>query len=260
MLSKLDGMDVSLDEALAVALQAADAARAAIMARYRSGFTVSWKADRSEVTEADREAEQAIREVIRASFPDHGISGEELGSDGAGRELTWLVDPIDGTSSFVHRIPLFSTLIALCRGGQPIAAVVDFPALDRRFHATLGGGAWEGSARLQLAEGFDPRTDLVCSGDYSQFEDTGRIELHSRLQREARLFRTYTDAHGHCLVASGSAALMVDPDLKPWDLAAPSLIVREAGGQMLQRAETNGHVLVVSGTKSAVAWLASRLD
>src|SRR5437879_5930098 len=111
----------SLDQALEVALRATDAARAAILARYESGFSVETKSDASPVTEADREAEQAIREVIGAAFPDHAITGEELGSSGAG-QWTWLVDPIDGTISFVHRIPLFSTLIALCEGDDPVVA------------------------------------------------------------------------------------------------------------------------------------------
>lgn len=246
-------------KALAVAQQAADAARAAIMRRFTAGFSVELKADASPVTEADREAEQAIREVILSAFPDHSLIGEELGSQGEG-ELSWLIDPIDGTISFVHRVPLFATLIALCRAGQPVVGVVDLPALGRRFHAVAGGGSWEGGLRLRVASDFDPSRSLACRGNKLQFEHTGRLSLYERLDRELPLLRSYTDAFGHALVACGSAALMVDPDLRSWDLAAPALLVREAGGRVVQRDEPNGKTMVVSGCPAAVAWLEPRLD
>ena len=241
-------------EALEVALRAADRARAAIMRRFEGGFNVELKADASPVTEADREAEQAIRDEILAAYPDHSLTGEELGSHGQG-ELGWLIDPVDGTLSFVHRIPLFATLIALCRAGQPILAVVDLPALGRRFHALAGGGAWEGAARLSVAPAFDPAASLVCRGNKLQFEHSGRAELYARLDRELTLCRSYTDAFGHAMVACGSAALMVDPDLRPWDLAAPALLVREAGGSVLELPDPNGKTTIISGCPAAVDWL-----
>jgi histidinol-phosphatase len=248
--------------ALAVALRAADAARMAIMSRYWSGFSVELKADASPVTEADREAEEAIRAVIREEFPQHRITGEELGSEGAG-DLTWLVDPIDGTISFVRRIPLFATLIALCDGPETLVAVIDLPALGRRFHAVRGGGAWEGQQRLTVARDFDPATSLVSHGNRFQFEGNGLMPLYERMEREVRLFRSYTDAFGHALVACGSAALMVDPDLQPWDLAAPELLVREAGGRVLSRdglGPRPGSKLVMSGAPAAIAWAEGLLD
>lgn len=246
-------MDPLAEQALEVALRAADASRKAIMGRWERGFSVETKADDSPVTEADREAEQAIREVILAAFPDHRVTGEELGSQGEG-ELGWLVDPIDGTISFVHRIPLFATLIALCRGGEPVVGVVDLPAIGRRFHAVAGGGAWEGAAGLRVSAEFDPARSLVCHGNKLQFEHTGRLDFYRRLDEEVTLFRSYTDAFGHAMVACGSAALMVDPDLRPWDLAAPALLVREAGGRVLELEEPNGKTGVISGAPAAVEW------
>jgi histidinol phosphatase-like enzyme (inositol monophosphatase family) len=248
---------VDLDRALEVALRAAGGARSAILGRRDAA--VEWKADQSEVTAADRSAEQAIRAVIGQAFPDHAIVGEEFGG-AAGQEWTWLVDPIDGTISFVHGLPLYATLIALCRGREPVVAVVDLPGLDRRLHAVQGHGAWEGDRRLQVGAGFDPYADLVARGDRYQFEAAGRLPLYERLERELRLFRTYVDAHGHCLVATGAAALMVDPDLRPWDIAAPSLIVREAGGRVLTLPEPSGKVTAISGNREAVAWLEERLQ
>ena len=245
-----------LGRALEVALRAADVARAAILEWYERGFQVETKADHSPVTEADREAERLIREVIGAAFPDHRIVGEELGSSQGKGELSWLVDPIDGTISFVHHVPLFATLIALCRGGEPIVGVVELPALGRRFHALAGGGAWEGSRRLRVAGSFDPATSLVCHGNRLQFERTDRLALYERLDQEAGLFRSYTDAFGHCLAASGSAALMIDPDLRPWDIAAPALLVQEAGGRVLRVPEPRlaDKTSIISGTPEAVAW------
>ena len=246
---------LELDAALQVALRAADASRAVIAARSAGGFSVETKTDGSPVTEADREAEAAIRQVILAEYPDHAVSGEELGSRGRG-ELVWLVDPIDGTISFVHGIPLFATLIALCCDGDPLLAVVDLPGLGRRFHALAGGGAWEGARRLRVAGAFDPSTSLVCHGNRFQFEDAGRGALYDSLERQVRLFRSYTDAYGHVLVACGAAALMVDPDLRPWDAAAPGLLVREAGGEVLQLSEPRpGKLCVAAGTPAATHWL-----
>ena len=248
---------MDLDRALGVALQAAGGARSAIAAL--RGATVEWKADGSEVTGADRAAEQAIRQVISAAFPEHAIVGEEFGGSAAS-EWTWLVDPIDGTISFVHGVPLYATLIALCRNHEPVVAVVDLPGLDRQLHAVTGHGAWEGSRRIQVSPGFDTHASLVARGDRYQFVAAGRLPLYQRLDVELRLFRTYADAHGHCLVASGAAALMVDPDLRPWDIAAPSLIVREAGGRVLALPEPSGKVTAISGNAEALAWLEPRLQ
>jgi histidinol-phosphatase len=230
------------------------------MGRYAQGFSVATKADASPVTEADREAEQAIREVILGAYPEHRIVGEEFGAQGEG-ELGWLIDPIDGTISFVHRIPLFATLIALNQGSQTLLAVVDLPALGRRFHAIAGGGAWEGSQRLRVAEQFDPGSSLVCRGSRLQFEKAGCMALYERLDRELPLFRSYTDAFGHCMVASGAAALMVDPDLSPWDAAAPALLVREAGGRVLELREPDapGKASLISGCAAALDWIARLL-
>lgn len=248
--------ELDLTQALEVAQLAADASRTVILGRCRRGFTVETKADASPVTEADREAEAAIRQVILEAFPEHKVTGEEFGSQGQG-ELTWLIDPIDGTISFVHRVPLFATLIALCREGQPLLAVVDLPGLDRRLHAISGGGAWEGQQRLKVSEEFDPDGSLVCHGNIFQFDGTGRGRLYEQLRSRARLFRSYTDAFGHAMVACGSAALMVDPDLQPWDIAAPALLVREAGGVVYTEPECQGRpnsLFVMAGTAEAVEW------
>lgn len=244
---------MDLQIALEVALRAADAGRDAIMTRYRSGFSVETKPDASPVTDADREAEAAIRAILLEAFPDHRVTGEELGTEGSG-DLTWLVDPIDGTISFVHHVPLFATLIALCDGPERLVAVVDLPALGRRFHAVRGGGAWEGTQRLHVAQDFDPAASLVCSGNRFQFDGNALLRFYERLEGGLRLFRSYTDAFGHAMVACGSAALMVDPNLNPWDLAAPGLIVEEAGGKVFTREGLGPKTFVMTGMPAAVDW------
>ncbi|HUZ77662.1 MAG TPA: inositol monophosphatase family protein [Chloroflexota bacterium] len=254
------GADLDVDAALRTANAAADASRRIILRGYARRFEtgtldVQLKEDATPVTEVDRAAERAIREVIRSAFPDHAILGEEYGGETV-PGYSWLVDPIDGTVSFIHHIPMFATLIALCNGSEPVVSVVDLPMLSQRFHAVAGHGSWEGTRRLQVTPGFEPRRSMVCHGDPYQFRAAGRMELYAQLERRITFYRSYTDALGHCLVADGSAALMVDPDLHAWDVAAPSLIVREAGGQVeFQPDPGTGLVTMISGSREAVAWL-----
>ncbi|MDE3076134.1 MAG: histidinol phosphate phosphatase [Chloroflexota bacterium] len=246
-------MDLQL--ALQVANRAADAARKTILARYMGRFSVSAKPDQSPVTEADREAETAIRHIIQQSFPEHAVLGEEFGGQDATGHC-WLVDPIDGTVSFIHHIPMFSTLIALTSDREPLVAVVDLPALNRRFTAIRGQGSWEGKKRLAVPPGFEPARSMVCHGDPYQFRAAGREALYHTLEDRITFFRSYTDALGHCLVAAGSASLMVDPDLHSWDVAAPSLIVREAGGRVaLHPDDDTGLMTMLSGSAEAVEWV-----
>ncbi len=244
-----------LHKALHVANQAADAARKVIIAGYRGRIEVSTKADNSPVTEIDQAAEMAVRKVLEGAFPDHSILGEEYGGE-AVEGLCWLVDPIDGTVSFIHHIPMFSTLIALTEGGKPLVAVVDVPMLDRRFTAIVGEGSWDGKKRLHVTPGFLPERSMVCHGDLYAFRAAGRIDLYRTIDEQVTFFRSYTDAYGHCLVASGSASLMVDPDLHVWDVAAPSLIVREAGGRVEIRPDGDtGLVTLLTGSPEAIDWV-----
>ncbi|SRR5581483_890661 len=245
--------------ALQVALAAADASRELIGAHFARGVEVETKADDSPVTAADREAEAIIRRIIRTAFPSHALVGEEHGSEGAG-EWTWLVDPIDGTLSFIHGLPLFATLIALCRNDEPVLAVIDLPGLRRRLHAVAGGGAWEGRTQLGVAPGFDPARSLVCHGDRYAFEAAGRGALYDTLDHSLHLFRSFTDAFGHTLVAGGCSSLMVDPDLKVWDAAAPALLVREAGGVARTHRDPDGAgLLLLTGSPEAIDWVEQRL-
>jgi histidinol phosphatase-like enzyme (inositol monophosphatase family) len=252
---------IELDKALEVACAATEQARRIIRDGFTQELRVETKADASPVTEIDCNAEQAIRSVLRAAYPTHGIYGEEFGWENRGAELAWLVDPIDGTASFINGLPFAATLIALCRNDEPLVAVLDLPILERRATAIAGQGAWEGQRRLSVRRDFDPARSIVVHGDFYTFRLAQREELCQRLLAEVKYLRGFTDAYGHYLVASGAAAVMVDPDLAPWDAAAPSLIVAEAGGRV-ERIPDPGNpeqVTLVSGAPEAVEWVLGQM-
>lgn len=186
------------------------------------------KADGTPVTRADREAERLMRERIQEGFPSHGIVGEEFGEEKPGARIRWILDPIDGTRSFMRGVPLYGVMIGVEVDGEPRVGVIHFPALDETVSACLGlGCSWNGAAasvsgvdRLSDAAVLttDPRTAPTLSG-------------WEALRDEAGLVRTWGDCYGHCLVATGRAEAMVDPELALWDAAPLLPIVAEAGGR-----------------------------
>jgi len=226
----------ALEEAARVAARACDLARKEILSRFRS-VTAEFKSDGSPVTEADRAAERVIRQVLREAYPDFGLLGEEYGETEAGSAdaPSWIVDPIDGTISFVRGIPLFGTLIALMHGGRPVVGVIDLPALDDRYVGWKGAGCFRNGVRVQVSQQADLRQSIVAHGDPICFEWAGQMPVLDRLHHSIPLVRGYTDAFGHALVLSASLDAMVDCDLNPWDTAATELLVVEAGGACVVR-------------------------
>ncbi|HPA16569.1 MAG TPA: inositol monophosphatase family protein [Verrucomicrobiae bacterium] len=195
----------------------------------RPGLAVERKADRSVVTRADREAECLMREMIRARFPAHGILGEEYGEDNPGAEFKWILDPIDGTISFVHGCPLFGTLIGLLKGGKPIAGAIHLPALG---HLCLGDGfrtTLDGrEVRVRGTVRIEDATVL--------YTDERLIEQHKgsaglrRLMGRAGVIRGWGDCYGYFLLAAGLADVMMDAVMMPWDVLPLVPVVRGAGG------------------------------
>jgi histidinol-phosphatase len=205
-----------------------------------STLAVERKSDASPVTAADRAAEAILRRELLAAFPDDAFLGEESGAAEGSSGYEWIVDPIDGTKSFVRGVPLYATLVGCRRAGRGILGVIAIPALDEVAYAAVGGGAWHArgtaaavpavvSRRATLAEG------LVCSSDFVDFArwsggaDEGR-EARRRIDAAAGLVRTWGDGYGYLLVATGRAEVMIDPRLNPWDAAAVEVVVTEAGG------------------------------
>jgi len=196
---------------------------------FRKPIDVERKADASPVTIADREAERVLRERIEARFPDHGIIGEEFGNARDGASHVWVLDPIDGTKSFVGGVPLFGTLIALVRDGEPIVGVIHQPILGQLALGTPEGTTLNGEpCRVRPCSSIADATLLVTDReDVGRYQDRARFDA---LAERARLVRTWGDCYGYFLVATGFADLMCDPIMSPWDIMAVVPVVRGAGG------------------------------
>jgi histidinol phosphatase-like enzyme (inositol monophosphatase family) len=215
-----------LDFAVTVARDAGDITR-----RYfRRSLAIEWKADRSFVTAADREAERFIRERIEDAFPDDGILGEEEVERPGTSPRRWIIDPLDGTYSFVHGVPLFGVLIAVEEASEPVLGVVNLPVMDELVYAARGlGCVWNGeSARVSATQSLSEA--LLLATDFGSCEQWGFGRAAEALQRKASARRTWGDCYGHILVATGRADVMLDPVMNVWDCAALLPILEEAGG------------------------------
>jgi len=222
--------DIFLDNALAVARRAAEAAAAVIARHYRTALSVETKADQTPVTVADREAEVAIRQVLRAAFPDHAFYGEEEGREGEG-DFLWLIDPIDGTRSFVRGYPMFSTQIALMHRNELVLGVSNAAQFGEIAWARRGGGAFLNGERIGVssASEFGPATAISIGNVKTLSRGTGWSALARLIQRCGRT-RGYGDFYHYHLLARGSLDLVIESDVNILDVAALAVIVREAGG------------------------------
>lgn len=214
---------------LQFAIDTAIKAGRSTLAHFQVGTAVDLKADSSPITIADRNAERIIRESIENVFPDEGILGEEEGETG-GQDDRWVVDPIDGTKSFISGVPLYATLLAFEKAGEVEIGVCYFPALNELVYAEKGKGAfWNGRpCRVSDRETLDGA--VIASGSTTSMGKYGRLDGFLRVEKRALASRTWGDAYGHTLVATGRVDAMIDPIVAHWDIAAMSIIVREAGG------------------------------
>lgn len=197
---------------------------------YRSGLTVERKADGSPVTIADREAEMAARAWVQRFFPDDGILGEEFGEERPLTRRRWVIDPIDGTKSFVRGTPLWGSLVALCEGERVLAGAAFFPALGEMVVAAPGAGCWWNGTRCTVSSVASLDAATVLTTDERFLDHPARRSGWEHLSRAAEVSRSWGDCFGYLLVATGRAEVMCDPTLSPWDAAALQPIVREAGG------------------------------
>ena len=196
----------------------------------RKSLQVFSKRDATPVTEADRKAEELIRNGISARFPQDGLFGEEFDERPSGNGRRWIIDPIDGTRSFIHGVPLYGVMIGLEVDGVLRLGVVNFPALGELYHAESGCGAFVNGSAIGvsvIAETFDA-TVVFTEREY--LLDPPSAHPVDRLRSEAGLVRGWGDCYGHMLVASGRAEVAVDKIMSPWDCAAIIPIVTEAGG------------------------------
>ncbi len=200
-------------------------------------FAVDAKDDGSHVTDADRDAETLIRDALERVFPDDGVFGEEHGERAGTSGYRWLIDPIDGTASFVHGVPLYGTLIAVERDGASVAGVIHMPALGETVHAARGHGAWHTTsesreaAPARVSTTRTLRESLLVMTAFDYFAKAGREAVFARLARAFARTRGWSDCYAHLLVATGRAEAAVEPSIKPWDVAPMTVILEEAGGR-----------------------------
>lgn len=248
------------DELLDFAVMVAQQAGQATLDHFQAELAVERKSDGTPVTAADREAERRARELIAERFPGDGMVGEEHGVEKPAAGRRWIIDPIDGTKSFVHGVPLFAVLIGVEEDGDTVAGVIHLPALGETVAAARGSGCWWNDRRARVSATADLREALVLTtGDRSP-ELAPRIEAWERLAGAAGVARTWGDAYGYALVATGRAEVMVDPVVSIWDTAAVRPVIEEAGGVFTDwdgtPSHTGGHAIA---TNAALADAARQL-
>jgi histidinol-phosphatase len=218
------------------------------MRHFRTGVTVEHKSDGSPVTVADREAERVARDWLAARFPRDGVLGEEFGLQRGDAPRRWVMDPIDGTKSFVRGVPLWGTLIACCEGQQVLAGAAFFPATAELICAAPGCGAWYNDERAHVSgEGELSAATLLITDERFPARPARRSAWRT-LAADASVVRTWGDCYGYLLVATGRAEVMMDDLMNPWDAAAVQPIIEEAGGVF-----TNWHGLPTAFAGSAIA-------
>jgi histidinol-phosphatase len=217
--------DLQWDAALKAARNAAEAAGEVIRHYWHRGVEVEIKSDATPVTIADREAEQAIRAILAPALP-----GEEFGLDGSRDGLLWLVDPLDGTKSFVRRTPFFSTQIALMYRGELVLGVSSAPVYGETMWASVGGGAWLNGERVQVAPTSEMVQASLSTGNVKTLTGDARWQALGGLIRDSNRIRGYGDFCHYHLLARGGLDLVIESDVNILDIAALAVIVREAGG------------------------------
>jgi len=232
-------------------MELADEADKIAMRYFRRDLRIDRKPDRTFVTQADTAVEKALRERIAHRFPAHGVLAEEFGDRTAKQETRWIIDPIDATHSYLRGIPVFATLIALERAGVMELGLISAPAMRERWHAVRGGGAWSGKRRLQVSRVSKLEDAQIFYASRSAFKAAGKERAFDRVADGVWRDRGFGDFWGYALVAEGAGEAMIEPELYSWDLAAPSIIVEEAGGRVTdlegRRTYAGGNALATNG-------------
>lgn len=226
----------TLNERLQLAIEIARQAGELTLQYFQQGnYQVEHKADHSPVTIADQQAEQLLREKITATFPNDGIVGEEYGEQEGSSGYCWVLDPIDGTKSFISGVPLYGTLVGVVHQQQSVIGVIFMPALNEMVYAATGQGAWHvradgvpGPAHVSSTDSLSEATLVTTQID--SFANRQAMEAFHSLEKQTRIVRTWGDCYGYLLVATGRAEVMVDPVMNLWDAAAVQPVMLEAGG------------------------------
>jgi histidinol phosphatase-like enzyme (inositol monophosphatase family) len=200
-----------------------------IKSYYRTPINVDTKEDNSPVTIADKKAEEFLRESIMKEFPDHGIIGEEFGETNPGAEYKWVLDPIDGTKSFICGTPLFGTLIALLQNGSPVLGVINFPILDELLIGDNTAAALNDEP-VKVRKCPDISDAVLLTTDIKSYEAYQSRKALDNLISKVKMLRGWGDCYGYYLVATGYADIMIDPIMSVWDIMALIPVIKGAGG------------------------------
>lgn len=230
---------------LATALEAARAAAEVVRRYYQSNVAVTIKADKTPVTQADVETEQVIRGILTARFPDHGFYGEETGTSALDAEYLWLVDPIDGTKSFVREYPMFSTQIALMHRGRLVVGVSSAPAYGELAYAEAGVGAWLGDRPIRVSEVDSIEGAALSTGNLKTLASGPQWPAFGRLVGRLNRIRGYGDFLHYHLLAAGKIDAVLESDVNILDIAACAVIVEAAGGRFT---DLDGQPLTLAST------------
>jgi len=232
---------------------------ASALSHYRTTLVVERKGDGSPVTIADREAERAAREWIAKRFPADGVLGEEFGDTPGGSGRTWVLDPVDGTKTFVRGVPLWGSLVAVVEGETVLAGAASYPALDEHLAAAPGAGCWHNGVRCRVSEVHRLEGATVLTSEVGRFATPERRRSWESLAEATLISRTWGDCYGYLLVATGRAEVMVDIGVHPWDIACFLPIIREAGGVITDlEGRASGMIETAIATNSALATAARR--
>jgi histidinol-phosphatase len=215
------------DLAIDAAQKAGDLART----YYETTFAVEHKADNSPVTIADKQAEELIRSMVAKAFPGDGFLGEEFGDQPGTSGFRWVIDPIDGTKSFIRHVPIWATLIGLEYKGEQIGGVAYVPVLGMTYRALRGGGAFVNERPIRVSGVPKLAEAMLCYSSVGWFTRAGREQTFLELYRRTARQRGFGDFYGFVLVAEGAADVMLEHGVNPWDVAATKAIVEEAGGR-----------------------------
>ena len=233
------GTDVELRGWVQTALAWCDETDAIAMRHFRRDVVAERKPDRTFVTVADTSIEQLLRDRIAARFKKHGVVGEEFGTDAGGASVRWYIDPIDATHNYIRGVPVFATLMAVERDGELQAAVISAPALGQRWGGWRGGGAWAMSThftseprRMAVSRIGDLQDAQILYSSPTDLQRSGLAPGLASIQSGAWRERGFGDFWGYTLLGEGAAEAMIEVGLKPWDAAAPFLLVEEAGGRV----------------------------
>lgn len=219
---------IDMQEALEFALASVWEAGRVTLGYFQTAVEAERKADNTPVTIADRLAEQRLRQLIQEKYPDHGIIGEEYGTVESDSDYGWIMDPIDGTKSFVAGVPIYSNLLALTYKGEAVLGTINLPALNETIYAVKGGGCFWNGRRAHVSQTRELKEAVALVSGLNYFAE--KQAVWEQVVKQSYIQRTWGDAYGYALVATGRADIMLDPAMSLWDAGPLRVIIEEAGG------------------------------